>query len=206
MAEPLLLGLHVPAVAEVRRGLQRHQALDNDAFPGQRPGLGGVVGEHAGASDPGGLEDLHGLEEVTAVDWQAQPAVGLYGVVALVLQHVGPELWHQPDTPTLVAGGVHQRSPALGDDPPHCQLQLGTAVAAERAERVAGEAGGMQADQHVAAVPDLAVDEQQVHVARGALEHAQVELSGPGRQDEVSDFLGLRHVRPIAHLSVCNQG
>ena len=81
----------------------------------------------------------------------------------------------------------------------------GTAVAAERAERVAGEAGGMQADQHVAAVPDLAVDEQQVHVARRTLEHAQVELSGPGRQD-ASDFLGLHHVRLIAHLSVCNQG
>jgi hypothetical protein len=105
-----------------------------------------------------------------------------------------------------VAGGVHQRSSTLGDDPPHGQLQLRTAVAAERAERVAGEAGGMQADQHVAAVPDLAVDEQQVHVARGTLEHAQVELSGPGRQDEVSDFLGLHHVHVIAHLFGMHQG
>jgi hypothetical protein len=119
VAEPLLLGLHIPAVAEVRCGLQRHQALDRDAFLGQRPGLGGVVGEYAGASDPGGLEDLHGLPEVTAVDRQAQPAVGLHRVVALVLQHIGPELRHQPDAPTLVAGGVHQRSSTLGDDPPH---------------------------------------------------------------------------------------
>jgi hypothetical protein len=57
----------------------------------------------------------------------------------------------------------------------------------------------VQADQKVLAVPDLAVDEQQVHVARRALEYPEVELSRPGRQDEVSDLLGLHHVRLIAY-------
>jgi hypothetical protein len=119
--------------------------------------------------------------------------------VALVLQHVGLELGYEPDAPPLVSGGVYQRAPALGDDLPHGQMELGAAVATQRPERVAGEAGRVQADQKVLAVADLAVDEQQVHVARRALEHTEVELSRPGRQDEVSDLLRLRHVFLIAY-------
>src|SRR5919107_2720880 len=59
----------------------------------------------------------------------------------------------------------------------------------------------MEADEHVLAVADVAVGEHQVHLARRALEGPQVELPGPGRQDEAGDLLGLHHDGRISHVS-----
>jgi hypothetical protein len=201
VAEPPLLGLHVAAVAEVGGGRQRHQPLHRHALGPQGARLGRVVGQQPRAADPGGPQDLRRLPEVAAVDRQAEAPVGVDGVVALVLEHVGLELGHQPDAAALVAGGVQQHPPALGDDLAHGQAQLGAAVAAQRPEGVAGQAGRVEADQQVAAVPEVAVGEHQVHLARRALEGPQVELPGPGRQHEAGDLLGLHHDGRISHLS-----
>src|SRR5205809_68280 len=53
-----------------------------------------------------------------------------------------------------------------------------------------------------AASPDVPAGEQEVQVARGPPEGAQVELPGPGRQREVGEWLGRYHDGSLRLLSV----
>jgi hypothetical protein len=202
VAELVALGLHVAEVAQVGRGLDGDHLLDHDALAGQGAGLVRVVAEQADAADPDPGQDLGGLPVVAAVHRQAEAAVGLHGVLALVLEHVRPELVDQPDPAALVAGDVQQQPAALGGQAPHGQPQLGPAVAAQRAQGVAGQAARVQAGQDAAAVPDVPAGEQQIQVARGPAEGAQVELPRPGRQREVGEWLGRDHDGSLRLLSV----
>ena len=132
---------------------------------GQGTGLLGIVAEQADAADTDADQDLGGLPVVAAVHRQAQLAVGLDGVLALVLQHVRPKLVDQPDPPPLMAGDVQQQPPTLGGKSSHGQPELGAAVATQRAECVTGEASGVQAGQDTVAIPDVSTCEEQVQVA-----------------------------------------
>ena len=76
---------------------------------------------------------------------------------AAVLQRVGLQLVHQPDPPALVPAHVEDDPAALGRDRSRAACELGAAVAAQRAEDVAGEALGVDADEDVLAVAEVAV-------------------------------------------------
>ena len=56
---------------------------------------------------------------------------------------------HQADAPALVPADVEHDAAALGGDRRERGVELRPAVAAARAEDVAGEALGVHADQHV---------------------------------------------------------
>jgi hypothetical protein len=81
-----------------------------------------------------------------AVGLIAELEIGLDGVEALVLQLVGAELGHESDAAAFLLL-VDQDAGALFDDAIHGELELLAAVAAQRAEDVAGQALGVDADQ-----------------------------------------------------------
>ena len=90
-------------------------------------------------------EDLRADAEVAGVGGQPEVEVGVDGVAAAVLQPVGRQLVHQPDAAALVAAQVdHDAATAVGDGAQR-GVQLRPAVAAQRAEHVAGQALGVHA-------------------------------------------------------------
>ena len=99
---------------------------------------------------------------VARVGRQTEVEVGVDRVATLVLQLVRLQLVQQADPPTLVPAQVEHHAAALLGDPAQRGLQLGAAVAAQRAEHVAGQALGVHPDQHVLAVAEVAVDERDV--------------------------------------------
>ena len=92
------------------------------------------------------LEDLQADAVVARVGAVAEGEVGLDGVEPLVLEGVGPELLDQAD-PAALLGQVDQGADPLVADHLEGQVELVAAVAAERVEQVAGEAGRVHPDQ-----------------------------------------------------------
>ena len=107
--------------------------------------------------------------------------------------HVGAQLVDQADAASLVAGRVHQNPLAFGGQGTQAQIELGTTVAAERTERVTGQALGMHARQHGMPVAYLALDHRQVNMTGRAPEGAGVEFPGHRRQLDPRDFAHLDH-------------
>ena len=106
---------------------------------------------------------------------QALLQVGVDGVVPLLLQLVGADLVAEADAAALVAPQVDEDAPALLLDEIERGLQLGAAVAAQGAEDVAGQALGVDPDEHVLGAGHLAHDERQVLLA---VQHRLVDV-GP---------------------------
>ena len=77
-----------------------------------------------------------------------------------VLQLVGAQLVQQTDAAALVAADVEHHAAALVGHRVQRGVQLRAAVAAQRAEHVAGQALGVHPDEHVLAVTDVAVDQR----------------------------------------------
>ena len=113
-----------------------------------------VVGEQADRPDAELGEHRRRFGVVARVDGQAEGNVGVDGVGAAVLGDVGAELVDQADAAAFVTGGVDEHAAPLGGDHPQPGSQLDAAVAAQRSERVAGEALGVEADEHVVAVAE----------------------------------------------------
>ena len=77
-----------------------------------------VVGHEAHGGDAEVDEDLGTDAVLAVVDGQAELQVGVDGVVALLLEVVGPQLVGQADAATLVAAQVDDDAgPLLGDQP-----------------------------------------------------------------------------------------
>ena len=77
---------------------------------------------------------------------EAQCAVGLHGVQALVLQGIGSELVAQADAPPLLRH-IQEHAAARREDA-QAPAQLFTTIAAETAEQISGEAGRMNPHRH----------------------------------------------------------
>ena len=92
------------------------------------------------------LEDLDADAVVARVDLVAEGEVGLDRVEALVLQVVGLDLFDQPDAAAFLRQIDQHAGPFAAD---HLQghVELVAAVAAERRQQVAGEAGRVQPHQ-----------------------------------------------------------
>ena len=110
-------------------------------------------------------EDLRADAVLARVGREAELHVGLDGVAALVLQRVGADLVAEADAAALVAAQVHDDARALVGDLLQREVELQAAVAAHRAEHVAGEALGVHAHEHVLLARDLAAHERHVLVA-----------------------------------------
>ena len=103
---------------------------------------------------------------------------------------VGVQLVDEPDPAALVAAQVHDHAAAFAGDPRERRVELGAAVAAERAEEVAGQALGVDADEDVCAPRDVAADERDVLAAADQVaEDVGDERTMPGREARLGDPL-----------------
>ena len=130
---------------------------------------------------PRSAQDLRADAVVAQVGREAEPLVGLDRVEALlVLQPVGADLVLEPDAAALLAH-VEQHAAALGLDHLQRGLELLAAVAAQRAEGVAGQALAVDAHQHGLVRADLALHQRHVvDVVDVVLVDDAAEVAGVG--------------------------
>ena len=145
----LLLGPQVRDVLRVRRDLERHPLDDLEPEALEAAVLRRVVGHHPHRGDPEVDEDLRPDAVLARVGREAELLVRLDGVAALVLQRVRPQLVAEADAAALVPAQVHDHAATLGRDLRQRAVELQAAVAAHRAEHVAGEALAVHPDEHV---------------------------------------------------------
>ena len=94
------------------------------------------------------LEQLDADAVIAAVGLVAQRQVGLDRVEALVLQVVGLDLLDQADAAAFLRQIDQHAGPFLADHL-HGQVELVAAIAAQRGQQVAGEAGRVQPHQRL---------------------------------------------------------
>ena len=128
-----------------------HQAVD----------FVGVVGEQADGVHPKVPQDEGGDFIIPLVGVVAQGQVGLHRVETVVLEVVSLELFDEADAPAFLAQ-VEEDPPARLGDHAHGQGELFAAVAAARAQDVAGEALGMEPDQDLVLAGHFSHDQGQV--------------------------------------------
>ena len=162
--------------SRVGQHVERHPLDDLETVALEAAVLGRIVGHQPHRRHAEVDEDLRADAVLAGVGREAELDVGLDGVAALVLQRVGAQLVAEADAAALVAAQVHDDAAALARRSAPCaRVELHAAVAAHRAEHVAGEALGVHAHEHVLLARDLAAHERHVldaveqrleHVAR----------------------------------------
>src|SRR5439155_1953967 len=148
-------------VAGMRHHLERRARDHVDAVGLEPHDLLRVIGEQPHAPDAEVAQDLGADAVVPEVFLEAELEVGLDGVASLVLERVGTDLVGEADAAPLLVE-VDDDAAAGHRDLLERLAELVAAVAALGAEDVAGQALGMQPDQHVAVA--LHVAEHEGHV------------------------------------------
>ena len=205
------MALEVGLVVRVGDRADRHLLGDREPVALEPEDLLRVVGEDADAGQAEVAEDLGADAVVAQVGRQPELDVGVDRVEALLLELVGAQLVQQADAAALL-GEVEQHAPALLLDRRQRRLELLAAVAAQRVEDVAGEALGVDADQHVLGAGDLALDHRDVVLVvhqravadGGELAELGRQLGGDDALDQplgaaaVGDQVGDRdHLQPV---------
>src|SRR3989344_4576481 len=158
--ELLPLGLHVALALPVRGRDERHPLGNLDVPVLQPPDLAGIVGEqpdffHAEMAEDRGPDGI-----VPRVVPEAELLVRLHGAPALLLEV--------------------DKDAALLADHPERGAELEPAVALRRAERVPGQALGVDARQRRLAPGELPLDEGRVLLLPAVLEDVDAEFSVDG--------------------------
>ena len=146
MAQPSLFGAQVGQAHRVRGRLERDALDDLDAVPAESFDLGGVVREEPRAPHPEPTQHRGGGGPVASVDGKAKGDVGVDRVEAVVLERIRPHLVEEPDPPSLVTE-VQEHATVGATKKLERALELLPAVTAQRAERLAGQAFGVQAHE-----------------------------------------------------------
>ena len=119
--------------------------------PSRPPYLRRVVRHQPHGRDAQVDEDLRADAVLARVDRQPELEVGVDRVAAVLLEGVGADLVAEADAAALVTAQVHDDARALGGDLGQRRVQLGSAVTAQRAEDVAGQALGVHPHEDVGA-------------------------------------------------------
>jgi hypothetical protein len=188
------LGEQVVAIELVGRDHVRNAARDLDPIALQLRDLVRVVGHQRDRLDVQAGEHVRRDFVVPLVVAEPQRAVRLDGVEAPVLQRVGAHLVAQPDAPALLAQ-VEEQASVHRAEPPQGHLELVAAVAAQGAQRVAGEAFGVEARGHFRRAHHVAVHEPDVLFPVTVVpERHDLEAAESGRQ--LGDRVDL-HADPV---------
>ena len=161
VTQPIPLGGQIPAVLLVRRHLDRQLLGDAQPVRLEAGDLLRVVRQQPDRGQAEVGEDLVADPPLALVGGEAEREVGLDGVQPLLLQLVGLELCEQADAAALLRH-VEEHAAALVGDRVQRRVELLAAVAAQRVEDVAGQAFGVDADEHVVGAVDVASDERDV--------------------------------------------
>jgi hypothetical protein len=130
--------------------------------------LSGIVGHQAQLRDAEIVQDRDRGRVVARIDGQPEFAIGANRIVAEVLQRIGAQLVDEPDAAALVAAHVDDGAGAVGRDRFEREFELRLAVAAQRAEHLAGQTFGMDANQRRRRQGQLAVDQRDLFESAGA--------------------------------------
>src|SRR3954452_10519791 len=179
-----LLALRLQVALVVAVGLH----LDRDALGYLEPeasqayDFGQVVGKEADALEVQVFEDLGAYAIVPQVWGEAELLVGFDGVHAFVLEAVGLHLVQEAYAAAFLLHVCYDALALCGDDL-HGGLQLLSAIAAQGVQSVAGQAGRVDADEHVVLALRFAHHQGDVgEVVYLVLVGAQAELAERGRQ------------------------
>ena len=182
VSELIPLGGQIPPVLVVRDDLERHLLDHVEAEPVEAGDLLRVVREDPDRGEAEVGEDLVADPPVARVHGEAEREVCLDGVEPLGLELVGAQLVEKPD-PAALLRHVEEDAAPLARDLRERLLALLAAVAEKRVEDIAGEALGVDADEHVLGALDIAGDERDVHLAGELLaECDRPELAVLGRE------------------------
>src|SRR5262245_32435057 len=164
MAELRLLGAEVLDVPRVRGDLERRARDDVDPVALEAADLLRVVREEADAAHAEVAEDLCADAVVAQILAEAELEVRLDRVEAAVLERVRADLVGEADPASLLVEVDEHAAPRdrhrLDRLP-----QLIAAVAALRAEDVAGETLGVETDEHLVVALHVAQNERHVVIA-----------------------------------------
>ena len=137
-----------------------------------------VVGHQPHRGDPEVDQDLRPDAVLAGVGREPEVLVRLDRVATLVLERVRPQLVTETDPASLVAAQVDHDALVLGRDLLQRLVELQPAVAAQRAEHVAGQALRVHAHEHVRLARHLAAHERHVlDPVEQALEHVRGEVA-----------------------------
>ena len=160
----------IAAIVGVDRGLERHAAGDLDTGLGEAVDLGRIVGEQ---HHPVAAEHLQHADRdavVALVIVEAERGVGVHRVEAAVLKLVGAHLVGETDAAAFLRE-IEDDAAAGLLQPRQRKLELIAAIAAPRAEHVAGETGRMDAHRHRLGEVRLADDHRDRAVADSVAKH-----------------------------------
>src|SRR5262245_25177046 len=159
MTELLLFRAQVLARQLGYRHFQREQLADAESVTLDAEKLLGIVAEQPDRVYAEVAQDLDAAAVFSFVGAEAQALVGFDRIVSLRLERVRADLVREADAPPFLIE-VHEDATALGRNPLQGGLQLVTAVALHGMENIPREAARMQADQDVAAVAEIPVDQR----------------------------------------------
>ncbi len=179
--------------------LQGHPPDDVEPVTLEPPVLRRVVRHEAHPRHPELHEDLGADTVLATVDGEPELDVRVDGVPPVVLEVVGAQLVGEADAPPLVAAEVDDHSHAFLADPAYRGFELRAAVAAERAEHVAGQALAVHPDEHAVLGVHVSCDECEVLLAiEQRPEAVGGELAVLGRDARLCDpFHELLAVVPV---------
>ena len=173
------------------------------AVVNERVGLLRIVRQEPDPGKAQVLEDLKADAIVARVGAVTQGRVRLDGIEPLVLEIIGADLLDQADPPPLL-GQVDECADPLGADHLQGHAELVAAVAPQRIEQVAREAGGVQPHQGRFDGAQVAHDDRDRLVARFVLHAIADDPAAPvnGGQVRLGDALH----ELLAEASVLDQG
>ena len=190
MPQPVTLG---PQVHRVRQRWWRRQRINRphvDAELLQSVDFARVVGEQPHRTDAEVGEDGGRRRVLPVVDGQSEGGLGVDSVQTCVLQRVRAELVEQPDAATFVTAQVEDH-PARRRHPGHREGQLRSAVAALRAQHIAGQTLRMQPDRRHTGWQAERADQREVfgpgEEVAVAHQREHAVLGGEGRLDHPGD-------------------
>ena len=140
---------------------------------------------------------------VAQLGGEAEFFVGFHGVHSLLLQFVGVDFGREADAAAFVLAHVKEDANAGALDHLQCGVELRAAVAAARAEDIAGEAFAMHAHERRFRFRDGAFHQGEVvRVIDERAIHVQVEVAPVGRH--LDDLLAFDE--PLARAPVGDEG
>ena len=131
--------------------LHRDAADDLDAVAFETEDLRRIVGDQPHLFDAEIGENLRTDAVVALIDRQPEREIRLDGIGAVILQLVRAQLVSKADAAPFLTKVEEDAAPFFGDHL-HGTVALRRAIAANRVQRVAGEALGVDAHEHVLAV------------------------------------------------------
>ena len=201
MPHAVPLGAEIADVVAICGNLNRNARCDRNAEVRELRYFVGIIGHKAQRPNAEGAEHGGRWDVVPEIVRKAERAVGLDGVEPLFLERIGFQFVEESYTAPLLAE-VEEHALTRRLNLPEGALQLFAAVAALRAENIAGHALGVHAAEHRFFSGNIALDEREVFEPAQRIEKAvNLKVTEGTRESSARNFFE----RVVVALAVANQ-